>query len=99
MICRHFDPLPKGAFATPLAQPRPSSAIWGSRQNDSIPPEPAPCGLDGGDSMPVIQAEPKPVRSTVSADIPSMSDDECLRRLAKAVDEHDSGHLDEVALL
>jgi len=28
-----------------------------------------------------------------------MSDDECLRRLAKAVEERDSAHLDEVARL
>ncbi len=35
----------------------------------------------------------------VPSDIPTMSDDECLRRLAKAVEAHDSEHLDEVALL
>jgi hypothetical protein len=28
-----------------------------------------------------------------------MSDDECLMRLAKAIEEHDSEHLDEVARL
>jgi hypothetical protein len=58
-------------------------------------------GLDGGDSMRVIEAELKlkPVPSIVPADIPLMSDDECLRRLAKAVEEHDSEHLDEVARL
>jgi hypothetical protein len=55
--------------------------------------------MDGGDSMPVIQAELKPVPSIVPADLPLMSDDECLRRLAKAVAEHDFEHLDEVALL
>ena len=49
--------------------------------------------------MPVMQAERKPVPSIVPADIPTMSDDECLRRLAKAVEEHDSEHLDEVARL
>jgi hypothetical protein len=49
--------------------------------------------------MPVIQADLKPVPSIVPADIPMMSDDECLRRLAKAVEEHDLEHLDEVALL
>jgi hypothetical protein len=51
------------------------------------------------DSMPVVQAMLKPVPSIVPADIPLMSDDECLRRLAKAVEEHDSEHLDEVARL
>ena len=35
----------------------------------------------------------------VPTDIPVMSDDECLQRLAKAVEEHDSAHLDEVARL
>ncbi|KWV54363.1 hypothetical protein AS156_01165 [Bradyrhizobium macuxiense] len=35
----------------------------------------------------------------VPSDVPDISDDECLRRLAKAVEEHDSEHLDEVARL
>ena len=35
----------------------------------------------------------------VPSDIPAMSDDECLHRLAQAVEEHDDGHLDEVARL
>jgi len=35
----------------------------------------------------------------VPADVPLMSDDECLRRLARAIEEHDFEHLDEVALL
>lgn len=30
---------------------------------------------------------------------PDMSDDECLVRLAEAVEEHDAGQLDEVAKL
>jgi len=41
----------------------------------------------------------RPVPSVVPDDIPVMSDDECLVRLAKALEEHDSGHLDEVARL
>ena len=49
--------------------------------------------------MPVIEAELKPMPSIVPADIPFISDDECLRRLARAVEEHDSDHLEEVALL
>jgi hypothetical protein len=49
--------------------------------------------------MPVIQVETKPVPSIVPADIPLMSDDECVRRLARALEDHDSEHLDEVALL
>jgi hypothetical protein len=39
------------------------------------------------------------VPSVVPSDIPSMSDDECLVRLAQAVAEHDSDQLDEVARL
>jgi hypothetical protein len=31
--------------------------------------------------------------------LPFISDDECVSRLAEAVAEHDSDHLDEVALL
>jgi hypothetical protein len=49
--------------------------------------------------MPITQANLKPVPSIVPADIPLMSDYECLRRLAKPVEEHDLEHLDEVALL
>jgi hypothetical protein len=37
--------------------------------------------------------------SIVPSDIPNLSDDECLLRLAHAVQEHDSEHLDEVARL
>jgi hypothetical protein len=41
----------------------------------------------------------KPVPSIVPSDIPTMSDDECLIRLAQAVQEHDSEQLDELARL
>jgi len=41
----------------------------------------------------------KAVPSIVPSDIPDLSDDECLVRLARALEAHDSGHLDEVALL
>jgi hypothetical protein len=41
----------------------------------------------------------RPVLSIVPDDVPAMSDDECLARLAKAVREHDSEHLDELARL
>jgi hypothetical protein len=33
------------------------------------------------------------------ASLPYISDDECVMRLAEAVEAHDSDHLDEVALL
>ena len=35
--------------------------------------------------------------SIVPADSPAMSDDECLMRLAQAVEDHNSEQLDEVA--
>jgi hypothetical protein len=41
----------------------------------------------------------RPVPSIVPSDIPAMSDDECLLRLAREIEAHDSGHLDEVARL
>jgi hypothetical protein len=45
----------------------------------------------------------RPVTSIVltetEIDIPAMSDEECLTRLAGAVSERDSAHLDEVARL
>ncbi len=43
----------------------------------------------------LIEAAP----SIVPRDVPLLSDDECLRRLAQTVAEHDSGHLDELAQL
>jgi hypothetical protein len=57
-------------------------------------------GFARGDSMSDIQTElVRPVPSIVPSDVPAMSDDECLIRLAQAVEEHDSSHLDEVARL
>ena len=41
----------------------------------------------------------RPVPSIVPSDAPALSDDECLVRLAKALEQQDSGHLDEVARL
>jgi len=49
--------------------------------------------------MPVIQAELKPTPSIVPADVPEMSDDQCLARLAEVVEAHDLEHLDEMARL
>jgi hypothetical protein len=50
--------------------------------------------------MPDIQTDlERPMPSIVPGDIPAMSDDECLIRLAQAVREHDSADLDEVARL
>jgi hypothetical protein len=57
-------------------------------------------GFTGGDSMPDIQAVLlKRMPSIVPGDMPAMSDDECLIRLAQVVEEHDSAYLDEVAKL
>ncbi len=39
------------------------------------------------------------VPSIVPTDVPAMSDEECLVRLAQAIEEHDAEHLDEVARL
>ena len=55
--------------------------------------------------MPEIQTDlMRPVPSIVPSDIPAMSDEECLIRLAQAVRDHNSEHLnsehlDEVARL
>jgi hypothetical protein len=48
--------------------------------------------------MPIIHSE-RAVPSIVPSDVPTMSDDECLARLARAVEDHDAGALDEVARL
>jgi hypothetical protein len=50
--------------------------------------------------QPAPQIDPmNRVPSIVPGDIPALSDDECLIRLAQAVEDHDSEHLDEVARL
>jgi hypothetical protein len=50
--------------------------------------------------MPAIATDlMRAVPSIVPSDIPHLSDEECLLRLARAVQEHDSEHLDEVAQL
>jgi hypothetical protein len=41
----------------------------------------------------------RPVPSIVPSDVPALSDDECLMRLARAVEVHDLEQLDEVARL
>jgi hypothetical protein len=41
----------------------------------------------------------RPVPSIVPSDVPALSDDECLMRLARAVEVHDQEQLDEVARL
>jgi hypothetical protein len=57
-------------------------------------------GLTGGDSMLDIHtALLSRMPSIVPGDMPAMSDDECLVRLAQAVEQHDSADLDEVAKL
>ena len=56
-------------------------------------------GFTKGDSMPDTQTDLRPIASIVPSDVPVLSDDECLFRLAQAVQEHDSEHLDEVARL
>ena len=48
--------------------------------------------------MPIIHAK-RAVPSIVPSDVPAMSDDECLARLARALQDHDAGQLDEVARL
>ena len=57
-------------------------------------------GFMGVDSMPANTADLiRAVPSIVPSDIPAMSDDECLLRLAQAIEAHDTKHLDEVARL
>jgi hypothetical protein len=41
----------------------------------------------------------RPVPSIVPSELPAISDDECLTRLARAVEDHDVRQLDEVARL
>ena len=48
--------------------------------------------------MPIIQSD-RAIPSIVPSDVPAMSDDECLARLARAIRDHDAEQLDEVARL
>jgi hypothetical protein len=60
----------------------------------------APPGFMGADSMPAIATDlRRAVPSIVPGEVPVMSDEECLVRLARAIEEHDAEHLDEVARL
>jgi hypothetical protein len=45
-----------------------------------------------------IQSD-RAIPSIVPSDVPAMSDDECLARLARVVKDHDAERLDEVARL
>jgi hypothetical protein len=47
----------------------------------------------------ILTALLRPVPSIVPNDIPAMSDDECLTRLARAIEAQDAEQLDEVARL
>ena len=50
--------------------------------------------------MPELQTDlVRPMPSIVPSDVPAMSDDECLVRLAQAVKDHDCDRLGEVARL
>jgi hypothetical protein len=52
----------------------------------------------GGGLMPAILSE-RAIPSIVPSDVSSMSDDECLVRLARALEDHDADQLDEVVRL
>lgn len=47
----------------------------------------------------ILTALVRPVASIVPSDIPTMTDDECLARLAHALADQDPDELDEVARL
>jgi hypothetical protein len=49
--------------------------------------------------MPAKAADLRAVPSIVPSDVPAISDDECVRRLARAIEEPESEHLDEAARL
>ena len=53
--------------------------------------------------MPIIHSDrihsDRAIPSIVPSDVPAMSDDECLARLARVVRDHDAERLDEVARL
>ena len=88
-------------FGNAAVQGRHPLRSWTGRQIDSIRPEPLDIAeFTGADSMPVVATDRiRAVPSIIPSDIPALSDDECLLRLARAVEDHDSEDLDEVARL
>jgi hypothetical protein len=93
---RRLQPL-RASPGAPLLPPRRPP---GAKKTHSEATIPSVGFHHGGDSMRDLQADPsRPVPLAVPGNMPAMSDDECLIRLAKAVREHDSEHLDEVARL
>jgi hypothetical protein len=85
--------LPAPALLPPHRRP-------GAKKTHSESTFPAAEAHHGGDSMRNFPTDLSiPMPSVVPDDAPAMSDDECLVRLAKVVEEHDSEHLDEVARL
>ena len=53
-----------------------------------------------GDEMQDVETDQtKAMPSIIPSDIPLISDDECLLRLAQTVEDHDSERLDELARL
>jgi len=68
---------------------------------DAIATEFPRAGSNRGDLMSdIIQAERvRPAPSIPRVDVPALSDDECLARLAHAVEAQDWGRLEEVAQL
>jgi hypothetical protein len=46
-----------------------------------------------------VTSAPSIVPGGIPLDVPVLSDDECLLRLAQTVEDHDSDHLDELARL
>jgi hypothetical protein len=96
-----FSTTGQAVAGTGQAQLRHPQASWRgppirlNRSGGSLTP-----GFTGADSMPAIATDLiRTVPSIVPSDVPAMSDDECLLRLARAVEEHDTEHLDEVARL
>jgi hypothetical protein len=52
-----------------------------------------------GDCMSDLMTDLRRPIPSIVPDVPTMSDDECLIRLAQAVAKHDAAHLEEVARL
>jgi hypothetical protein len=70
-----------------------------AKSTDSTP-RLAAAGFARGDEMRDLQTDSmQSAPSIIPSDIPALSDDECLLRLARAIDDHDSAHLDELARL
>jgi hypothetical protein len=101
-LARHSEVAGRSVFDKPTCRPCRRVAYHMIVKSTHLP-----LSLPNAGGFVEINSMPDPIQadrarlapSIVPAELPNLSDDECLARLARAIAAHDSEHLDEVALL